>query len=53
MAVAAVGLLTAYILRKRAERNRATRELARERVVTGERAPLLPEMGSGKAERDS
>nr|MDK8213743.1 hypothetical protein [Enterococcus faecalis] len=53
MAVAAVGLLTAYIHRKRAERNRATRELARERVVRGERAPMLPEMESGKAERDS
>ncbi|MDU1122904.1 MAG: VTT domain-containing protein [Dermabacter sp.] len=53
IAVAAVGLLTYYILRKRAERNRATRELARERVVTGERAPLLPETEGGKAARDS
>ena len=43
IAVAAVGLLTFYILRKRAERNRATRELARTRNITGEKAPLLPD----------
>lgn len=43
IALAAVGLLTFHILHKRAERNRATRELAHERDLTGERAPLLPD----------